>query len=132
MTAKPVISPEQALGVVPLQNQAAKVSRRALTNELMVTIPMRKPRVMVPPISWILPFRKERRIALDKLGEEVFKACDGHRSASDIIEDFARRHDLKFHEARIPVMQFLRDLMRRGAIVLAGGPQANPDKGSHR
>lgn len=125
------ITSEEALAAVPVANQAAAVTRSAATDELMITVPLRKPRLMVPPLSWILPYRKQRRIALDELGEEVYKACDGRRTTADIVEQFARHHDLLFHEARIPVMQFLRHLMRRGVIVVQG-PHRSAAQGRKR
>ncbi len=131
MKSDVIVNAEQALAAVPTPNQAVTSSRSAATKQLIVTIPLRKPRVLVPPLSWILPFRKERRVSLDKLGEEVYTACDGRRSAAEIIEQFANRHDLKFHEARIPVMQYLRDLMQRGIIVLVGR-ETPQGAGSHR
>ncbi len=130
MSKRPTFSPDEALAAVPVPNQAVSTSRSASTRQLLVTVPLRKPKLLVPPLSWILPFRQQRKIELDKLGEEVYRACDGRKSTADIVEDFARRHDLKFHEARIPVMQFLRDLMRRGVVVLQG-PRKPQGAGSH-
>jgi hypothetical protein len=41
----------------------------------------------------------------------------------EIVEAFAARHRLTFHEARLSVTAFLRQLTWRGLVVIAGRPK---------
>ncbi len=74
---------------------------------------------MKPPISWVLPYREHRTVALDRLGREVYEAIDGRRDVESIVERLATAHRLRFHEARMSVMQFLRLLAERNIVILA-------------
>jgi hypothetical protein len=76
---------------------------------------------MRPPLTWLLPLSRERVVALDAVGREVWQACDGQRTVEEIVEEFAARHRLSFHAARLSVLQFLQQLTRRGIVVMAGG-----------
>jgi hypothetical protein len=90
-------------------------------------VPIRR-RFWLTGLAWFLPFRKEKGIALDAVGSTVWVACDGRRRVEEIVEGFAARHQLRFHEARLSVGQFLRSLVERNLLVLAvpsaEGPRA--------
>jgi hypothetical protein len=57
-------------------------------------------------------------VVLDALGRGVFDLCDAHRTVEDIVDAFAAAHHLTFHEARISVTQYLRELIRRGVCAI--------------
>jgi hypothetical protein len=116
------MDPSMLLTMVPGQNQAIRVELRDAG--LIVWTKIQTRWWMRPPLGWLLPFRSEKGIALDVLGREVFEACDGQRSLESIIEQFAERHRLRFHEARISVTTFLRWLMDRKIIYLARDGQS--------
>ena len=122
MSAKreqPRISTGQFLAAVPMVNHAAALTPMA-AGGLLVEVPIPRPRYLVPPISWILPFSGQRRIELDKLGRAVLELCDGRRSVERIMETFAADHALTFREAQLSVTQFLRMLTERGVIAIVG------------
>ncbi|MBD3344475.1 MAG: PqqD family peptide modification chaperone [Chitinivibrionales bacterium] len=105
------------LSAVPTRNSAVEENDRGQT--VVLQVPLKKTKWYThPPVSWVLPFSKYRRVALDELGKEVWDACDGVQTMERIIEMFAERHFLSFHEARLSVMEFVRQLMRRGMLVL--------------
>lgn len=108
------------LDAVPVRNRAVRVEEDGGGN-LVVYVPIRRRWFMKGILGWLLPFRSERGYALDRLGREVWQACDGRRRVEEIVEEFARRHHLRFHEARAAVMQFLRQLTERGLIVMVVG-----------
>lgn len=112
------IAVAQLLSAVPHQNAAMKVE--TLRRGAMVSVPMRRPRWLVPPVSWVLPWSDHRRVQLDEPGAEVLNLCDGRRAVEEIIETFAQKHKLSFREGQMAVTQFLRELLRRGIVVLAG------------
>ena len=85
---------------------------------MIAEVPLRRPAWLVPPISWLIPFSRCRRVELDALGGSVLSMCDGRTSVETIIESFATRHKLSFREAQLPVMDFLRQMAQRGLIGL--------------
>jgi hypothetical protein len=87
---------------------------------MVVSVPMRRPRFLVPPLSWILPYSSHRRVELDALGAGVLDLCDGRRSVEAVIEAFAARHKLSFREAQLAVTQFLKQLTHRGLLAIVG------------
>jgi hypothetical protein len=113
---EPNIDPSQLLDAIPTVNGV--VRKEQMGETLVLFVPIRR-RWWMKPLGWLLPFRKERGIALDALGREVFEACDGQTTTEQIIESFAARHRLRFHEARLNVLQFLRSLMDRNLVVFA-------------
>lgn len=118
MTKRAQESPSagQVLDAVPTCNRAVREERRA--GALVLWVPIQRRWWMSGPVGWLLPFRREKGIELDALGQQVWQACDGERRIEQIIEDFAREHQVRFHEARLSVMQFLRALMQRNLVAL--------------
>lgn len=108
---------DQLLDAVPMHNRAVRVEPHGATVTLWV--PIRQRWWMRGPLSWLLPFRSEKGVALDVIGSEVWSSCDGDRSVEDIVAGFAERHRLRFHEARSSVTQFLKSLVERRLVVLA-------------
>ena len=109
----------ELLEAVPVPNTLTVVES-ADERELVLSVPLQRRWYMGPPVSWVLPFSKCRRIALDRYGMEVWRECDGMRTAERIVERFANRHRLGFHEARMSVLTFMRELTRRGFLVMTG------------
>ena len=99
-------------------NDAMQLERRNDGTALAI-VPMRRPKYLVPPISWILPYSTHRRVELDSVGVTVLDMCDG-RTVEGIIEKFALDHKLSFRESQLAVGQFLRDLARRGIVAIVG------------
>jgi hypothetical protein len=110
------------LRAVPHVNQAMEMQRRS-NGSTLVSIPMSRPKYLVPPLSWILPFSPYRRVDLEPVGSGVLRMCDGRRTVEAIIEEFAVGHKLSFREAQLAVTQFLRQLMQRGLVVIVGQDQ---------
>jgi hypothetical protein len=116
------LSTAELLDAVPQPNRAVQ-SEGERGGELVLSVPLRQRWYMRRPLSLVFPFSTQRRVALDGLGIEVWRGCDGRRTAEQIVEQFARDHGLTFHESRLSVMQFLRELTRRGLIVMVGKSQ---------
>lgn len=60
----------------------------------------------------------ERKLQLDTLGSSVWQMIDGNRNVLGIIEDFQKEHQLNHREAEISVTAFLKELGKRGLIVM--------------
>ncbi len=112
-------SQQELLKATPRRNERAVTEERP-EGTLLVRVPIRRPKYMVPPLSWLLPFSRERRIELDRLGTEVLGMCDGRTSIERIMQSFAKAHRLSFREAQVSVTEFLKMLTQRGVIVIIG------------
>ncbi|MGB2998043.1 MAG: PqqD family protein [Phycisphaerae bacterium] len=119
MSKQPALTRNDLLDAVPVRNQRV-ITEQQGGDRLVLRVPLRERWYMKPPLGWLMPFSRERRVALDRLGAAVWEACDGRRTIEEVVERFAGRYHLTFHEARISVEQFLRELVRRGLVVLAG------------
>ena len=109
--------------------RAAPVANRAVTlipasdDGALVKIPMKRPKWLMPPLSWIVPFSSHRQVRLDAVGLGVFKLCDGKKTVERIIEEFADANKLSFREAQLPVTQFLQQMTDRGIVVIVGSQE---------
>ena len=61
-------------------------------------------------------FRRMRKLQLDILGTGVWDLVDGKSTVTEIIDSFAGLHQLYHKEAEVSVIQFLRELGRRGIV----------------
>ena len=113
------ISTAEYLAACVYRNEAMEVEELR-SGRCRVAVPLKRPRWLVPPLTWILPFSSHRRVELDELGSEVLRLCDGRRSVEEIIEKFASSHKLTFREAQVSVTTFLKQLTQRGIIVIVG------------
>ena len=108
----------EILESVPLVNQAVEIDK-GNSGGAIARVPMKQPRYLVPPLSWLLPFSKTRQLRLDQMGMAILDLCDGNSSIETIIEKFAVDNKLSYREAQIPVMKFMRLLTERGIVVVA-------------
>jgi hypothetical protein len=117
--AAPQLSFEALMQAVPVRNTEVRAERRG-PNGIVLYVPLRRRWFNGPPISWVLPLSPHRAVGLDRLGLEVWEACDGRTATEAIVERFADRHGLSFHEARTSVVAFLQQLTARRMIVVVG------------
>jgi len=82
-------------------------------------IPVRRPDYLVPPISWVVRPPDHRTLVLDPVGTDLWDWCDGRRTVEEVIELFARKHNLTFHEGRVSATAYLKELVKRGALAVA-------------
>ena len=120
MPAETPLLPARVLSAKPTRNSAVRV--QSTTGGVVLFVPVARP-AWLRVLSWALPLRREKGFALDSLGQEVWLACDGSRSFEAIVLEFAARHQLRFHEARAMVAEFIRTLGERNlvALVVPGG-----------
>jgi len=110
------LSPERLLDAVPVRNEAVKPEQRG--ESLVLWVPLQKRWFTRPPIRWMLPTARQRGVELDGLGQWVWHAINGHRTLEQIIERFADRHQVTFHEARLAVLQFVRMLTAKRLVAV--------------
>lgn len=124
-TESPQLEQAQLLDAVPARNAAVRVEERG--SALVLWVPIKR-RWWTGLIGSLLPLRDERGIELDDLGQQVWKLCDGERSLEAVIEAFAEAHQLRFHEARISVMTFVRSLCKRNLMAIVVDQPATTDR----
>ena len=108
----------EMLEAVPIRNSAVTVSAGRNQDELNVKVPNKRPRYQVPPICWVVPYRPYRTFVLDTLGSRLWMLCDGKRSVEKIVDEVARQLNLSFHESRVAVTEYIRTLIRGGALAI--------------
>lgn len=111
------LSLDELLDAVPVRNTAVRSERKG--KNLVLWIRLKKRGIFEKPLKAVLPLRDEKGVWLDDLGEEVWKQCDGHTRVEKIVERFAEKHQLRFHEARVSVMQFIAMLVERRLLAVA-------------
>jgi hypothetical protein len=112
------LTKSQALTLTPVKNMDA--FEVVLDSGVVV---IHYPVTMRPWMAkWIQRFKGSspqtgsRKLQLDTLGTQVWKMIDGKRTVRDIVDSFARTHQLERREAETAVTQFLRDLGKRGLV----------------
>ena len=104
------------LEATPLRNAGADVAEA--DGIVRIALRTQKPRWLVPPLSWLLPLRRTRAVQLDRVGSRVWRLCDGERTVEQVVDEFARVYRLSFHEARVAVTGYLKQLVQRGALAI--------------
>jgi hypothetical protein len=104
------------MSAIPCRNRAAAVERAG--KGVLVSIPLAKKWWVRPPLTWIFPISSQRRVQLDETGAWVLEQCDGRCTVEEIVERLQEKHKLSFHEARVPVLQFMRMLCERGVVAM--------------
>lgn len=112
---------KHTLDVIPVKNAAAKVNSWG-KDGILVEVQLKTPRFLIPPFSWLIKLRKSRQFVLSGIGKHIWDLCNGRDRLETIIDFFAQRYQLSFHEARIAVIGYLRDLVLRGIIILVVEP----------
>jgi hypothetical protein len=107
----------QMLKATPVRNTAARVVENS-DYCITVHVKQRRPGYMVPPLSWIVPFSRERRVTLDAIGTKIWHWCDGVRTVEEVADRFKEQYQLTFHEARAAVTGYLKMLLKRGVLAI--------------
>ena len=87
--------------------------------QLTIKVPTKRPGYLVPPISWVVRPPAFRSLILDPVAADLWEWCDGQRNVEQVIELFARKHNLTFHESRVSVTSYLKELVKRGVFAVA-------------
>jgi hypothetical protein len=110
----------EALACIP--HQSPEVAWRILeSGELLLEYPLRIRPFFISLAARFFKGQVEnptRKIQLDTLGSLVWSMVDGRKNVALIIREFSRISDLSAQEAEISVTTFLRELGRRGLILM--------------
>ena len=122
---KKIQSPAAVMGAYPVLNREIEVLLQE-PRRMILSVPIRERWWTRRIMRWLVPTNRYKRIELDERGMSFYEMCDGEHTVRDIVDYFAERYDLTFHEARIAVANFVEALLKRGIIVLAGKENATP------
>ncbi len=112
------LSRADALCCIPVRNPRVIETRQG-SGEMLLTYP----EILSPWFTGMLrrmtkapEIHGTRKLQLDFLGTCVWNLVDDTATVKDIVASFAGLHQLYPKEAEISVIQFLRELGRRGII----------------
>lgn len=116
--AQPPLTRSEALRCVPVRNEMVEELPHG------TTIQLRYPLIWRPVIKKLACLlRAERRPAhkileLDELGHACWKLIDNQRSVQAIMDEFTHQYSLHPEETRVSVSAFIRELGKRGIVIL--------------
>lgn len=67
-------------------------------------------------LSRLVAVPKDRRVALDAIGSDVWRLTDGENTLGFIAKKLAKKYKLTPREAELSLQQFFKELGRRGYI----------------
>ena len=123
LSTNDAITRDQALGCVPVRNPQIDEQKND-NGEICLTYQVRiRPwfQNIVQKITGRADDLITRKLQLDALGTSVWGMINGQRKAREIIDAFQKTHKLNRREAEISVTTFLKELGKRGLIVLREG-----------
>lgn len=115
----PVMTRQQALSCVPVKVPSVQAIR---SESQTVVISYVEP--LHPVLSAIrrtfgkVPEGRIRKLELDAMGTSVWDWIDGVATVADLAVRFTERYGVLRQEAELSVSQFLRELGKRGIVVL--------------
>ena len=72
--------------------------------------------------------RVERDFILDRLGREVYDACNGETDVRAIAAAFAETHQVSLAEGELSVSAYLKTLTSKGLVAIALPREADDSK----
>ena len=116
-----IMNREASLAAIPVKNDVVEETSLSNGDSLLRYPAIPRKRVLMSLIGRIRrasPKVRSKKLQLDTLGSEVWRLIDNRRTVQEIIERFARHHQLSLRESEVAVTQFLRSLGKRGLIGL--------------
>ncbi len=108
------------LSAVPIHNVAAKVKLGKAAGTLRIDVPNKADWWhKIPPISWVVRPPEFKVLILDAIGAPLWDLCDGKTNVEQLVDYFAEKYQLTFHESRVSVTSYLRLLIMRGALAVS-------------
>ncbi len=119
---RPMPSRSRTLGARPVRNTLVEWERRPAEDDrpsvVLLRVPRRSDRIGNLVARWFrLP--SHRKIELDRIGSDVWEACDGSRSVEGITRLVCDKYRLNRRQGETSVTAYLRLLAERRLIGLA-------------
>jgi hypothetical protein len=104
------------LRLKPVKNAAA--DEKESQEGVGVTVENRIPWYLRGPGRLIFRVPSKKTTMLDSIGEQLWDWCDGENDVERIVDKFAGKYELTFHESRIMVSTYLQQLVKRGMLAM--------------
>ncbi len=119
---KPSIDFAQQLHTIPVRNsQAVVMASERSPGAILVEVQLRYTGLLRFVARWVHA-RQRKRYELSGLSREMFEMVDGVVTVEHLIDWLCEQDRLTFLEGRALVVHYLRDLMKRGLIVMSCAP----------
>ncbi len=109
---------ETQLHAVPVQNEKLRVCDSPPDSDSLVVEVELRYRGVLGGIANFVKARRRKRYELAGVSRELFDRLDGKRTVEDLVDWFCEQDRLNFLEGRALVLHYLRDLMKRGLVVV--------------
>ncbi|MCH2174377.1 MAG: PqqD family protein [Lentisphaeria bacterium] len=106
---------KEMLLAIPFRNEAADVEPE--NNGIRVTV-FAKENPVPLLLRWLIKTSDRKYYSIDELGKYVWEQCNGNNSVETIVDDFANKYCLSFHEARVSVCEYLKVMIQKGVIAI--------------
>jgi hypothetical protein len=67
-------------------------------------------------LNLLFPLPEEKRVALDKIGADVWRLLDGQNTVGQIVKTLAGKYQIEPREAELSLQQYFKELGRRGYV----------------
>jgi hypothetical protein len=67
-------------------------------------------------LNLLFPLPEEKRVALDKIGADVWRLLDGSNTIGHIAKTLAKQYQIEPREAELSLQQYFKELGRRGYV----------------
>lgn len=115
---KPQLDFEVQLATIPIRNERVRSLPGRVPHARTIELDVRHSRVR-GVLARLLKLKTTKKYELAGLSLDLYDSLDGQKSVEDLVDALMARYKLSFFEARALLLQFLRDLMRRGLVVVA-------------
>jgi len=107
---------EQALAARPMHHPEA-IEHETDDGCVRLTLPL-KGKVRKRFWHWLVVSPRHRSVTLDEIGTVVWRACDGRRRVSQVVDVLVKKYKLNRREAEQSTMMFMKQLMERALLLM--------------
>jgi hypothetical protein len=111
----------QVLGAVPVRNRLLEWTEEP--EGVVLQVPLRREGIF-RWVNRIVPAPEHRKVALDEIGSDVWRMCDGETPVEGIIRALAKKYQLNRREVELSLSLYLKQLARRGYLGLVAAEAA--------
>ncbi len=122
MPAEPALTPLAELDLAVLRNAKARIVEDA-PHRLILEVDIVYPG-WLGPLPRLLKAKRQRKVLLDGMALQLWRRIDDRMTLGAHMDWLAADQQLGFNEARLLVLQFLRNLSQQGLVVL--GDRTSP------
>ena len=115
---KPSLDFDTQLHAIPVRNEKLEITPSDRNPDALIVGVALRYRGLLGVVARYVRARERKRYELTGISRELFERLDGKRSVEELIDWLCEQDQLTFLEGRALVLQYLRDLMRRGLVVI--------------